>query len=248
MNIILFEKDEPINVLSLEDRRGSHIKEVLGLRVGDTFDMGIVNGTRGKGKLLALSDRDMLITFLPSNNPVDETPLPLAPVTVMCGAIRPVGMKRILKDLTQLGVERIYVTDTDKGETSYLKSRLWTQGEYRQYLVEGAEQAFVTSIPEVILSSHLGETLDTWSGDMEAASLDRFALDNYEGSFSLGKAEVNQQGCVVAIGPERGWSSRERDLLRDAGFRICSLGKRVLKTETAAITAVSLLLSKIGRL
>jgi RsmE family RNA methyltransferase len=51
---------------------------------------------------------------------------------------------------------------------------------------------------------------------------------------------------VLALGCERGWSDRERDLLEEAGFLRLSLGSRALKTETACIAAVVLALEKTG--
>lgn len=244
MNIILFEENENTDSLSLEDRRARHILEILRLAVGDSFDMGIIGGPRGKGVVEDVLKKTMRLRFIPGK----ERQVPLAPITLICGAIRPVGMKRILKDMTQLGVERICVTGTEKGEASYLKSRLWTRGEYRQLLKEGAEQAFVTLVPEVMLFPELAATLYECMRDVKETSLDLLALDNYEGKTLLGHAKLSGGKCVVAVGPERGWSSRERDIFKHSGYSICSMGKRVLKTETAATAAVSLLLSKIGEL
>jgi RsmE family RNA methyltransferase len=53
---------------------------------------------------------------------------------------------------------------------------------------------------------------------------------------------------VLAIGPERGWSDRERDLLEDSGFLRMSLGRRALRTETACVAAAVLAIEKIGEL
>lgn len=48
--------------------------------------------------------------------------------------------------------------------------------------------------------------------------------------------------CEIFIGPEGGFSENEVELARLVGFKICSLGKRILRTETAAIVAAALLL------
>ncbi|MCL2127845.1 MAG: RsmE family RNA methyltransferase, partial [Treponema sp.] len=53
---------------------------------------------------------------------------------------------------------------------------------------------------------------------------------------------------ILAIGPERGWSDRERDLLEEAGFLRLSLGSRALRTETACVAAAVLAIEKIGEL
>ena len=51
---------------------------------------------------------------------------------------------------------------------------------------------------------------------------------------------------IAAIGSERGWTDKERELLIKNGFSLRSMGNRVLRTETAATTAVALILSKMG--
>jgi RsmE family RNA methyltransferase len=53
---------------------------------------------------------------------------------------------------------------------------------------------------------------------------------------------------VLAVGPERGWSDRERDLLEKGGFLRLSMGGRALRTETACVAAAVLTLEKIGAL
>jgi len=51
---------------------------------------------------------------------------------------------------------------------------------------------------------------------------------------------------VLALGPERGWSPAERDLLRSEGFALAHLGPRVLRAETAAVAAVAIVKSRLG--
>ena len=53
---------------------------------------------------------------------------------------------------------------------------------------------------------------------------------------------------VIAVGSERGWTDRERDLLSAAGFIRLSMGKRAMRTETAALAAAILGMEKIGEL
>jgi RsmE family RNA methyltransferase len=52
--------------------------------------------------------------------------------------------------------------------------------------------------------------------------------------------------AVLAIGSERGWSDRERDLFAVSGFARLSLGTRALRTETACIAATVLAIAKMG--
>jgi len=53
---------------------------------------------------------------------------------------------------------------------------------------------------------------------------------------------------AIAIGPEGGWSPRDRETLRAAGFTGLRLGPRVLRTETAGLAAIAALQARFGDL
>jgi RsmE family RNA methyltransferase len=72
-----------------------------------------------------------------------------------------------------------------------------------------------------------------------AIALTRFLAEN---------PPVSGQPLLCAIGAERGWTHRERELLTAQGFTLCSLGARVLRTETACTAAASLILGAMGAL
>ena len=76
--------------------------------------------------------------------------------------------------------------------------------------------------------------------------MDLLALDNYESSLPLGTYRPCHGHTVLAVGAERGWSAAERDMLRAHEFTLVSVGERVLKTETAAIVALAIVLAKRG--
>ena len=55
-------------------------------------------------------------------------------------------------------------------------------------------------------------------------------------------------GIVIAIGPEGGWSPRDREQLAAAGFQGLQLGPRILRTETAGLAAIAALQARLGDL
>lgn len=238
MNIVLFESVEECRFLSKNDYRARHILQVLRMRPGDSFDVGIINGPRGKASLTEITEDHLTL-----ETHWDESPSGLPPVELLLGIPRPLHAKRILRDVTTLGVRAIRCTATEKGERSYLAAGLWTTGEYRDYLRSGAEQAFCTRLPDLSLHHRLEKALEALP---EGGT--RLATDNYaSASFSSLLGTVTEP-VVVAVGSERGWSDRERDLLRDAGFELGTLGDRVLRTETACTVGLTLVLSALGRI
>jgi len=239
VNLILFERDEITRPLSRGDPRAEHLLRVLGRREGDTFDAGLVNGPRGKGTLVAVATDALQLSFVWGA----ESPAP-APITLIVGLPRPQTARDILRDATALGVTAMHFVTTDKGESSYQRSTLWSTREWRRHLVLGAQQAFDTRLPEVTCGRSL---LDVVGRVPERAV--RVALDHYEATTGLAGfrfAAASSPEVVLAFGPERGWSNAERAVLRGAGFALAHLGGRVLRTETAVVAAVTLARAQLG--
>lgn len=240
MNLILFEPTETASPLSRRDPRAAHLLEVLRRRVGDTFDAGLVNGPRGKGTLAAFDDEALTLSFA-----WDPTPPPLPdPITVILGLPRPQTARAILRDATALGVAALHFVTTEKGEPNYAQSTLWTSGEWRRHLIDGAQQAFDTRIPTVTYGQPLAVSLASLEKNFT-----RLALDNYESPTPLSQCHViGDIPLVLALGSERGWSAEERKLLRASGFAFAHLGSRVLRVETATVAALAVVRGKLGLL
>ncbi|MEM1270510.1 MAG: RsmE family RNA methyltransferase [Bacteroidota bacterium] len=240
MNLILFTPEEiraEANMpLPRTDPRAKHILRVLRRAEGDTFDVGLVNGPMGKARVDAIETDHIRLSFSWS-----ETPPPLAPVTVLLGWPRPQTARRLLRELTTLGAGTLLFTPTEKSEPSYQSSKLWTTGEWKRHLRQGAEQAFDTRLPAVVHAASLSDALSRVAGYPT-----RIALDNYEAPHHLRDLARTPGPIILALGPERGWSNPERDTLRAAGFTLAHLGPRVLKLETAAAASVAWLLWRGG--
>ena len=240
MNIILFERAELELPLQREDRRAIHLLDVLRRREGDTFDAGLIDGPRGKGTVIAISNAGLSLSFRWG----DEPPA-MDAITVIIGLPRPQTARALLRELTSMGIAVFHFVTTEKGDPNYASSSLWHSGEWRRHLVAGAEQAFCTRLPQVAFGRSLTETVAQLPND---APTQRFALDNYEGTSSLSQINCAASNVTLAVGSERGWSEGERNLLRRSAFTLVHLGPRVLRTETASIAALVLLKARQGSL
>lgn len=237
MNLILFETTELAAPIPRRDPRAAHILKVLRRHVGDTFDCGLVNGPRGQATLTAIGADALTLAFT-----WGATPPPLDPITLIIGLPRPQTARDILRDATALGVAALHFVATEKGEASYAQSSLWHSGETRRLLLDGAQQAFDTHLPKLTHGRPLREVLEALP-----ATGTRLALDNYESPAALSECNViRDKPATLAIGPERGWSAREREQLRAHAFALVHLGPRVLRTESACIAAIALVRAKLG--
>jgi len=235
LNLILFDRAELPIPLPRTDRRSIHLVKVLRRREGDSFDAGIINGPRGKGKLLRIGDDGLSLEFTwDIEQPLNDA------LTLIVGLPRPQTARDVLREATALGLQSLHFVTTEKGEANYGQSSLWQNREWHRHLVLGAEQAFCTRLPEVTFSRTLFDVVST----LPIEGMSRIALDNYESRRSLSQIATLKPAVALAVGPERGWSGAERDGLRQQGFEMAHLGPRVLRTETACIAAIALLKAK----
>lgn len=233
-------------MLKGSDQRARHIRKVLKLSRGERFRAGVVNGAAATGTLLSSEPSSVTVSLELQESPL----LPPYPVRLLLSHPRPIVLKRMLKDLTTIGVAEMLIFNGDRGEASYFDSSLWEGDSYRRFLVDGAMQAGSTLIPEVRrrpdLSSALGQALSGEYPPQRVRPILLMADEAAPGEQSLVRffarrdAPRDDRPTVIAVGAERGWSDRERGLLREKGFHRLSLGRRVLRTETAALVVTSM--------
>lgn len=250
MNILLLEDGEL--ELPASDRRVRHVRKVLKLGPGDTLRAGIVDGPHGIARIEALDSSRMRVTFSPDPTSDESSPRRSSEsggrLELLLGHPRPIVLRRMLRDLCTIGVDRIVVVPTALGEKSYYRARMWR--DIRPYLLEGAEQAGFTRLPEVLRAPSLRDGLGllhdrNGSNCLRAvlhtgietplASLFRGITPRADDSASARPAPA--QVVTLAIGSERGWTELELDELRHHGFVPGGLGERTLRTETAALVA-----------
>jgi len=240
MNIILFAELKDVNTLSMADERAIHIKKILRLKEGDSFIAGVVNKGKGKAAITKMDEKNLEFSFVME----DERSACLYPVTLLVGQVRPICMRRILREAVSLGVERIILCSTDTGEKSYAKANLYTSGEYRSVLLDGAMQSGFCGLSTVEFASSIREAMHLLAPDET-----RLVLDNVREGVRLASLELqNDPKVVLAIGPERGFSDNERDIFSLHGFVFTSFGKRILRTETACSAALGVLLGRMNLL
>lgn len=248
MNICLFNKEEINRSIPMNDERAEHIVKVLHKKEGDTFDAGIINGKAGIATIKKIDDKEIEFSFECFDDEEKAKGKPLYPLTLIVGFPRPIQLRRLLRDVAGLGIQKIILSGTELGEKSYMNSNDVKDGAAEKMLLDGTIQAASTNVPELVLVKTLKEAIDLIDEDNL-----KVALDNRRAKMSLGNwlndnLSENKKSIVAAIGSERGWTERERDFLETKGFTLCSMGIRVLRTETATTVASSIILDKMGYL
>ena len=249
MNICLFKEEELTRPLDFSDERGGHIIKILHKKEGDSFLAGVINGKSGKATISKIQDRQIFFTFEPD---LESDVKPLYPLKMIIGFPRPIQLKRLLRDVSALGVSQVHLTGTELGEKSYMQSNLVEHGTAYKMLVDGTVQAGGTCVPELFLHKNLTECLSALeeNGSSQSAALKKelkICLDNKNPAGSLVEILQNQDETkktdtiIAAIGSERGWTDTERILLEKNGYIRCGMGKRIMRTETAATVSASII-------
>ena len=275
MNIVLFSDDDCVNpdcindgcffykhdksinncfVFYKNDERYLHIKKILNLKEGDVFKAGIINGKIGEALISHLSEEKIVFSFCP-NKPdknldntdagkIESKPLPLPPIKIILGFPRPIQLRRILRDAASLGFAEIVLCGTELGERSYLKSNLSSPEEIKKYLLDGISQAGQTLLPDFSFCNSVKEALKNLKTASFKGSKVLLDIGDFPSlsTFRMTKGEE----LTIAIGSERGWTQNERESFLAEGFISYSMGKRILRTETALTSALSVLLANNG--
>ena len=170
--------------------------------------------------------------------------LPAAGIHVtLCQAIpKAEKMDGIIRHATELGVERIIPFFAERSVPRWQPEQLPRKRErWQKIAVEASRQCGRSDIPEV------GEivTFERMLRDVPESGL---RLIPWEEETTTGIREVlrdpawsGMKEFILVIGPEGGFSAEEIELARRAGFLSVSLGKRVLRVETASLAVLAIL-------
>lgn len=200
----------------------------------------------------------------------------LPPIRLILGFPRPIQLRRILRDVAGLGIEALYLTGTELGEKSYLKADIAAETEIERLLIDGCSQAGDTHIPKVyraysvryffdrygddIRPDHLRAVLDV-PFQIEQDKTDQAHIERKQNRMVQGEDSGlyipamyplpqlqwdGMQTLWLAVGNERGWSLNERLLFAKKHFTACTMGQRILRTETAVTSAVAVCLALSG--
>jgi 16S rRNA (uracil1498-N3)-methyltransferase len=234
MNIILAEEGEVVDhFLTLTDHRAEHIIKVLHKEVGDRLRVGLINGLGGYGTLTALHQKYPFSVTLSLELTEPQGPLP--PLDLILALPRPIMLKRILSQVTALGVGTIHLINANRVEKSFWEAGVLQPAEYRPHLLHGLEQAVDTRLPKIQLHPKFKPFVEDFCPSIMSDYRYPLLADP-GGEHSLIDVVGGTSGRILlAVGPEGGWVEYELQKFREQGFHCCTIGARILKVDTAVI-------------
>jgi len=225
--------------LTVEGNAGNHIVRVLRARVAD--ELTIFNGRGGEyGAAIEEIRRDVVQVSLQEHRDEGrESPFNL---TLAQGISRGERMDWVVQKATELGVTRIVPVFTERSVVHLDASQAAKKVQHwRAVAIAACEQSGRNRVPEIAVPVTVYELL----GQRFAGQL---LLLSPGAALRIDDLAAGAEAATVLIGPEGGLAQVEQDAALKAGFTAVRMGPRVLRTETAAVCALTLLQQKFGDL
>jgi 16S rRNA (uracil1498-N3)-methyltransferase len=223
--------------VALQGSAATHITRVLRLRPGDALTL--FNGHGGEyAASLAEARGGRLSVAVGEAQPIErESALGL---TLAQGVSRGERMDLVVQKATELGVGGIAPVFTERSVVRLSAPQAARKLEHWRAIAVGAcEQSGRNRLPQLSAPVPLADFL-------KAATPGTRLLLSPEGAVRIQDLPRPAAAVTVLIGPEGGLTEAERASAVAAGFTPVRLGPRVLRTETAAIAALSVLQSAFG--
>ena len=220
---------------SLTGEQASHLIRVLRAQAGMEFD--IVAGDRVWHAVIAGITGDAVRFNLVAEVEAD----PALPVTLLLSIFKFDRMEWVIEKATELGVERIVPIIARRSEKHLAKTAPNRVERWRRIARESAQQSRRSDVPVVEDAIALkaaarvkNEALSLLLAEQERTMTLHHALEE-----ALESSGNESPSIRMAVGPEGGWAAEEEALFDSEGWKPVSLGPRILRAETAAITAMA---------
>lgn len=229
--------------LTLPPEESHHISRVLRLPPGAGV---FISDGKGRSFVATITGKEKDLVRVMLREALEERVEPPVSVTLVQGLPGREKMDMIVQKAVELGVKSVVPAVTARSVFSLSPEKARKKQERWQRIARAAAaQSQRSHIPEICPVSAFSDVLPRFKG------LD-LILFLYEGEKQyglkdfMGKEDVSN--IMVVVGPEGGFTAEEARLAKEAGGRSVCLGPRVLRTETASLAALAIVLSVYGDL
>lgn len=217
----------------------SHISRVLRLTTGDEIICCDGQGNDYEASICEISKKEVICKILTKTKAETE---PNISVTLIQGIPKASKMDYIIQKTTELGISEIYPCSLSRCVSKVdgdKKTERW-----QKIAQEASKQSGRGIVPTVHDPINIKQAIDV----LKDADIAFVPYECQEDSFLKPVLTANKNVKTVAflIGPEGGFDKSEIELLENSGINIVTLGKRILRTETAGEAVLSMVMYEIG--
>ena len=232
------ESDKINNYFYITGQDYNHVKNVLRMKVGEEFLVSY-NGVSNLCRLTEFLENSVVAEVIKEN--YQDTSLPIT-LYLFQGLPKSDKMELIIQKAVELGVSEIIPVETTNCIVKLEnKDKIKKVSRWQAISESAAKQSKRTLIPQISNVLSFDEALKL------ADNLDLFLVpyeckNGMEETKNALNAIKKGMKIGVFIGPEGGFTEKEIAKATERNAQVISLGKRILRTETAAITTLSLLM------
>jgi RsmE family RNA methyltransferase len=226
LNLVLLEPADFVTSsrVRLASRRFEHIRSVHRAAEGRQLRVGMLDGKIGVGTVARMGNDSVELDIS-----LEREPPPPLPLTLILALPRPKVLNRTIAAAVSMGIRDIHLINAWRVEKAYWKSPRLSPANLRLQAILGLEQAADTVMPSIVLhglfTPFVREALPPLIHRRTAILADPEA--------GRPPSRHTEGHLVLGIGPEGGFITPEIDALCAAGFTPVSLGRRILRVETA---------------
>lgn len=217
----------------------SHIKKVLRMEAGDEALVFDGTGAEYKVKIVEIGTDEVRCSILEKSFSESE---PKVKVSLYQGIPKSDKMEQIIQKCTELGVCEVIPVKMDrcvaKLEKSSDKLKRW-----QKISREAVKQCGRGIIPEVKEPISFKEAvLELKEKELNVMPYEMLGYEGEKGLRELLTENKSAKEIGIIIGPEGGFSDLEATMAKEQGINMVGLGKRILRTETAGSTLLSVIM------
>jgi len=219
-----------------------YLARVLRVAVGDALEVFDGEGTSFEARVEALTPEAATLAL----GPARRTRPPRA-VTIVQGLPKGDKLELVLQKGTELGAAAFIAAAAERSVVKLEGKEAQKQARWQRIVEEAARQCGRPDVPVVSVAASLKEAVASLAPGTKV-----LVLDESEHTVTLSQAFAPLAGTEVpvafVVGPEGGLSRAEVEALKGAGASPVSLGKLILRTETAALAGLAVLRHLDGEL
>ena len=221
------------DLVVLDPEETGHLARVLRLGVGDRVEVCDGAGRNVEARVAELDPQGARLQILRELACWGESPLRLV---LGIGLAKGEALEGVVRQATEMGVQQILPFLSERSERLTPERARRRRERWRRLARESLKSCQRSLLPEIGAVAEFAALLPG-PEDMKLI----FWEEERGGGLQSLLDRPRPASARVLIGPEGGFSPREAQQAREAGFRVASLGPRRLKVETAALAALTLL-------
>jgi 16S rRNA (uracil1498-N3)-methyltransferase len=211
--------------------QAQHLARVLRAEPGQVFDV-VAGGHLHRAEITSVAENEIIFLLLE-----EMLADPALPLHLLLAVFKFDRYEWAVEKATELGVQRITPVLARRTEKHLAQSSMKRVDRWRRIAHEAAQQSRRSDVPVIDDPTTLKAALEATTATQKIL----LAETEEENTIAAALAAHKGAATALAIGPEGGWTDDEFAAAGAAGFREASMGKMILRTETAVTAALACL-------